>query len=159
MCSDGEFMIGGNGDAIFARLAKAMGQPDLATDPRYATHIARGANQLDLDALINDWTGQCTIAEVEALMIEHSVPAGKVYRAPEMLVDPHFQAREAIISVETERFGPLKMQNVVPRLSATPSSVRSAAPSQVGQHNAEIYGTLLGLDAGDLTALKAAGTI
>jgi crotonobetainyl-CoA:carnitine CoA-transferase CaiB-like acyl-CoA transferase len=92
-------------------------------------------------------------------MIEHSVPAGKVYRAPEMLVDPHFQAREAIISVETERFGPLKMQNVVPRLSATPSSVRSAAPSQVGQHNAEIYGTLLGLDAGDLTALKAAGTI
>lgn len=159
MCSDGEFMIGGNGDAIFARLARAMGQPELATDPRYATHIARGENQIELDALINRWTAQHTIAEVEALMIEHSVPAGKVYRAPEMLADPHFQAREAIVDVETERFGKLKMQNVVPKLSATPSSIRTPAPSKVGQHNADIYEGLLGLTPKEIEELKAAGAI
>ncbi|MBK8859460.1 MAG: CoA transferase [Sphingomonadales bacterium] len=159
MCSDGEFMIGGNGDAIFARLAQAMGRPELAKDPRYATHIARGENQIELDALINRWTGQHTIAEVEALMIQHSVPAGKVYRAPEMFADPHFQAREAIVEVETERFGKLKMQNVVPRLSETPSAIRTPAPSKVGQHNADVYGGLLGLTPKEIEELKAAGAI
>ena len=159
MCSDGEFMIGGNGDAIFARLAQAMGRPELAKDPRYATHIARGENQIELDALINRWTGQHTIAEVEALMIQYSVPAGKVYRAPEMFADPHFQAREAIVEVETERFGKLKMQNVVPRLSETPSAIRTPAPSKVGQHNADIYEGLLGLTPKEIEELKAAGAI
>ena len=158
-CSDGDFMIGANKDAIFGRLAVAMGRPELATDPRYATHVARGTNQIELDALINTWTSTLTIDEVDALMIKHSIPAGKVYRAPEMLADPHFQAREAIIEVETERFGKLKMQNVVPRLSATPSSVRTPAPSIVGQHNAEIYGGLLGMDEAQLSELAARGII
>ena len=158
-CIDGEFMIGANNDAIFARFCTAMKRPELPADPRYANHIARGQNQIELDELINEWTSRHSVAEVEALMIEHSVPAGKVYRAPEMLADPHFAAREAIITVETERFGPLKMQNVVPRLSETPSSVRSPAPSIVGQHNAEIYGGLLGLAEAELEALAAAGAI
>jgi formyl-CoA transferase len=76
-----------------------------------------------------------------------------------MLADPHFKAREAIIEVETERHGRLKMQNAFPKLSATPSGVRRPAPSTVGQHNAEIYGELLGMDAAALDALSAAGII
>ena len=158
-CRDGEFMIGANNDMIFKRLCLAMGEPELADDPRYTSHIARGHNQLELDARINVWTGRHSVAEVEALMIEHSIPAGKVYRAPEMIADPHFQAREAIVEVETERFGTLKMQNVVPRLSATPSSIRSPAPSKVGQHNAEIWGGLLGIDAAERDRLAAANVI
>lgn len=158
-CSDGVYMIGANNDQIFKRLAKAMGRPELGDDPRYSTHIARGERQTELDDLINAWTRTLTIDEVDALMIEHSIPAGRVYRAPDMLVDPHFQAREAIIEVETERFGPLKMQNAFPKLSATPSGVRRPAPSKVGQHNAEIYGGVLGLSASDLDGLKAAGVI
>jgi crotonobetainyl-CoA:carnitine CoA-transferase CaiB-like acyl-CoA transferase len=158
-CSDGDFMIGANKDAIFKRFAAAMGQPELATDARYATHLARGANQIELDALINEWTRTLTMAQVDALMIAHSVPAGGVYRAPEMLADPHFRAREAIVAVETERFGTLKMQGAFPKFSATPSSIRSPAPSQVGQHNEAVYGALLGLDAAALSALKAGGVI
>jgi crotonobetainyl-CoA:carnitine CoA-transferase CaiB-like acyl-CoA transferase len=96
---------------------------------------------------------------VDALMIEHSIPAGRVYRAPEMLADPHFKAREAIVEVETERFGKLKMQGAFPKLSATPSGVRSPAPSIVGQHNDEIYGGLLGLGAKEMAALKVSGAI
>ena len=87
------------------------------------------------------------------------VAAGRVYRAPDMLADPHFAAREAIIEVETERYGKLKMQNAFPKLSATPSGVRRPAPSQVGQHNAEIYGELIGMSADELAGLKAAGVI
>ena len=158
-CSDGEFMIGANKDAIFARLCEAMGRPELASDDRYATHIARGRNQIELDALINDWTKTLTIEQVDALMIEHSVPAGRVYRAPEMLADPHFAAREAIIDVETERFGTLKMQGAFPKFSATPSSVRTPAPSVVGQHNAEVYGGVLGMRADEIAALKASGAL
>ena len=158
-CKDGDFMIGANKDAIFKRLALAMGRPKLGDDPRYATHVARGINQIELDALINDWTRTLTIAQVDALMIEHSIPAGQVYRAPEMIADPHFQARGSIVEVETERFGKLKMQGTFPRLSETPGSIRRPAPSIVGQHNAEVYGNLLGLDAEELAQLKAAGAI
>ncbi|WP_353228626.1 CoA transferase [Novosphingobium sp.] len=158
-CRDGEFMIGANKDSLWKRLAVAMGQPDLGDDPRFATHIARGTNQTEIDNLIDAWTRTLTVDEVEALMTEHSIPAGRVYRAPDMIADPHYQAREAIIEVETDRFGPLKMQGVFPRLSATPGSVRRPAPSTVGQHNAEIYGELLGLSADDLSRLAGQGVI
>ena len=136
-----------------------MGRPELGSDARYATHLARGQNQIELDEIISAWTSTLTVDEVDALMTEFSVPAGRVYRAPEMLADPHFRAREAIIEVETERFGKLKMQGAFPKLSATPSGVRSPAPSVVGQHNEEIYSTLLGLGAGEMAALQAAGAI
>ena len=159
ICKDGEYMIGANKDSLWQRLAEAMGVPDLGTDPRFATHLARGHNQLELDEIINAWTATLTVDEVDALMIAYSIPAGRVYRAPEMLEDPHFQAREAIIEVETERYGKLKMQGAFPKMSATPSSVRSPAPSIVGQHNAEIYGGLLGMDTAELDRLKAAGAI
>lgn len=159
ICKDGEYMIGANKDSLWQRLAEAMGRPELGTDERYATHLARGQNQLELDELINSWTRTLTVDEVDALMVAYSIPAGRVYRAPEMLADPHFKAREAIIEVETERFGKLKMQGAFPKLSATPSGVRSPAPSVVGQHNEEVYGGLLGLSGAEIGALKAAGAI
>jgi formyl-CoA transferase len=158
-CTDGEFMIGANKDAIFKRLCVAMGRAELGDDERYATHLARGRNQIELDALINDWTKTLTIDQVDALMIEHSVPAGRVYRAPEMLADPHFQAREAIVDVETERFGTIKMQSTFPKLSATPSSIRTPAPSRIGQHNSAVYSGLLGMDSAELERLGTAGVI
>ncbi len=158
-CKDGEYMIGANKDSLWQRLANAMGRPELGSDDRYATHLARGGNQLELDEIINAWTATLTVEEVDALMIEYSIPAGRVYRAPEMLADPHFKAREAIIEVETERFGKLKMQGAFPKLSATPSSVRSPAPSLVGQHNEEIYRGLLGLGIEDMAALQTIGAI
>ena len=158
-CKDGEYMIGANKDSLWQRLAKAMGRSELGNDPRFATHLARGENQTEIDALIEDWTRTLSVDEVDALMIAHAVPAGRVYRAPEMLSDPHFAARGAIVEVESERFGPLKMQGVFPRLSATPGAVRRPAPARVGQHNAEVYGTELGLSDAELEALAARGAI
>ena len=157
-CKDGEYMIGANKDSLWQRLAEAMGRPELGRDPRFATHLARGENQTEIDALIEDWTRTLSVDEVDALMIAHAIPAGRVYRAPEMLSDPHFAARGAIVEVETERFGPLKMQGVFPRLSATPGAVRRPAPTKVGQHNAEVYGEL-GLTTEDLVGLAAKGAV
>jgi crotonobetainyl-CoA:carnitine CoA-transferase CaiB-like acyl-CoA transferase len=158
-CKDGDYLIGANQDTVFGRLCGAMGRPELAKDPRYIDHINRGKNQLELDTLIEDWTKTLTVAELEALMIKAGVPAGKIYRAPEMLADPHFAAREAIIDVEHPRWGTLKMQNVFPKLSATPGNVRSIAPQTVGQDNEEVYGSLLGLTAADLADLQSRGLI
>lgn len=158
-CKDGPFMIGANNDAIFARLAQAMGRPELAEDPEYKTHLARGRNQTVLDEIINEWIGSLTIAEVDALMIEHSIPAGRVYTAKDMLDDPHFKAREAIIEVETEGHGKLKMQNAFPRFSKSSSGVRRSAPVYPGQHNAEIFGEMLGWDEEILAERQAKGLV
>ena len=157
-CSDGEFLIGANQDAVFARLCEAMGRPELATDPRYVDHVSRGRHQVELDELVGAWTRTLTTAEVERLMIAHSVPSGAIYRAPEMLADPHFAAREAIVTLDHPHWGELKMQNSFPRMSGTPGSVRSIAPQRVGEHNDEVYGAL-GLSAEELAALSAAGAI
>jgi formyl-CoA transferase len=158
-CADGDYLIAANQDTVFARLAAAMGRPELAGDVRYATHEARGARQGELDALIETWTGERTVDEVEAAMIEAGVPAGKIYRAADMLADPHFQARESLIEIDHPRWGRLPMQNVFPRLSRTPGAVRRPASQAVGQDNAEVYGQRLGLTAADLAELKAAGVI
>ena len=158
-CSDGDFMIGANNDAIFARLCQAMGRPELAKDERYATHGARGARQTELDELINAWTGALTVDQVEALMLEHSIPAGRIYTGPEMLADPHFAAREAIVEVPHPRWKNLQMQNVFPKLSATPGAIRSIAPQSVGQDNAAVLGGVLGMGEAELEALAKAGVI
>jgi len=158
-CSDGEYLIGANQDAVFARLCAAMGRAELATDPRYATHLARGERQKELDELIETWTRTLTMAQVEAIMIEHSVPAGKIYGAADMLRDEHFAARDALVEVDSPRWGKFAMQNSFPKFSDTPGSIRSLAPQSIGEHNAEVYGELLGMDEAALADLKAAGAI
>jgi crotonobetainyl-CoA:carnitine CoA-transferase CaiB-like acyl-CoA transferase len=143
-CKDGDYLIGANQDTVFARLCEAMGQAELASDLRYATHIERGKRQEELDALVEGWTSRHTIAEVEAAMIAHGVPAGRIFDAEDMLADPHFAAREAIVTVDDPDLGPTPMQAAFPKLSRTPSGVRRPAPGKVGQDTAEITERWLG---------------
>ena len=155
---DGEMIVmGANQDSVFTRLCEAMGEPDLARDPRYATHTARGDNQAELDARIAAWSETFGAEELLACLEQNGVPAGRIYRAPEMLADPQFKARESIIDVEHPVFKNLKMQNVVPKLSATAGRVRWPGP-ELGAHTAEVLGEL-GLDADAVDALRARGVI
>jgi formyl-CoA transferase len=151
-------LIAANQDTVFGRLADAMGRPELAKNPRYATHTARGAVQQELDDLISDWTRTIDADRLEQLMDEFGIPSGKIYRTPEMLEDAHFQARKAIVSTMHPKLGELKMQNVAPKLSATPGGIHSPAP-ELGEHNADIYGNLLGFDAARMADLTARGII
>lgn len=143
-CSDGEFLIGANQDGVFARLAAAMGRPELANDDRYATHRARGARQDELDAMIGAWTRTLSIAELEAKLVDAAVPAGRVFDAEDMMADPHFAAREALVTIEDAELGEVTMQGVFPKLSDTPGSVRRAAPLVVGQDTDDILKRWLG---------------
>jgi len=156
--SDGMVLIAANQDTVFSRLAEAMGQPELAQDPRYATHGARGAHQVELDALVEKWTQTLTTRQALGFMDKFGVPAGLIYRAPDMLEDEHFKARDAIVTVPHPDFGELRMQNVAPKLSETPGSVRRPSPA-LGQHNDEVYLELLGLAPERYAELKAARVI
>lgn len=157
-CSDGELLIAANQDAIFRRLAIAMGQPELGADPRFATHMARGRHQELLDGMIAEWTRGHSVAALEKLMQEHAVPAGRLFAARDMLADPHFAAREAIVSVETARHGALPMQGVFPRLSRTPGGVRAAAPVAVGADTEMVLGEI-GYDPAAIADLKQRGIV
>lgn len=150
-------LVAANQDTVFTRLATAIGRPELASDPAYATHSARGANQIELDELIGAWTQTKTWAELEALCLQYIVPAGLMYRAPEMLDDPHFAAREAIVRLAHPRFGEIAMQNAFPRLSRTPAKVRWVGPL-LGEHTDQV---LLdnGLTPEEIADLRATGVI
>jgi formyl-CoA transferase len=156
---DGDLvLIAANQDSVFGRLAAAMGQPQLAADPRYATHGARGAAMTELDNLIAEWTATIPAEDLLAALHEAGVPAGRIFRAADMLADPHFAARQAIVTVPHPDFGDLPMHNVAPKLSATPGAVRSAGPA-LGEHNDRVWGELVGLDPAELERLGAAGVI
>ena len=128
--ADGEMIVmGANQDSVFARLAEAMGQPELATDPRYADHVARGEHQDELDGVIAGWTATLAADPLLDVLETHGVPAGRIFRAPEMLTDPHFKARDAIVDVAHPVFERLKMQNVFPKLSRTQGTVRWPVPN------------------------------
>lgn len=133
-CKDGSFLIGANQDTVFKRLCKAMDRSELAEDESYATHTARGKNQDELDDLINEWTKTKTMEEVDALMIENGVPAGRVYRAPEMLEDLHFQAREAIVDVPHEKWGNLKNAKCLPETIEDPGRNPLVGPGPWGAY-------------------------
>lgn len=134
-------LIAANQDTVFARLAAAMGQPELAQDKRYATHTARGEHQAELDELIAEFTVQYNAEDLEALMAEHGIPVGKIYRAVEMLADPHFAARETITSVPHPVLGEVPMQNVFPRLSRSRGAIRWPG-AELGAHTQEVLTSL-----------------
>lgn len=151
-------LIAANQDSVFARLATAMGEPALATEGRYATHSGRGEHMAELDSLIADWTAGWDADDLLALLHAGGVPAGRIYRAQDMFADPHFAARSAIVTLPHPAFGELAMQNVFPKLSASPGAVRHVGPA-LGEHNDEVYRGLLGLGDDELARLAAAGAI
>ncbi|NUT45159.1 MAG: CoA transferase [Thermoactinospora sp.] len=153
-----EILIAANQDSVFQRLATAMGRPELAQDPRYATHGSRGESMDELDGIIAAWTGGLPADDLLRTLNDQGVPAGRIYTAKDMFADPHFAAREAIVRVPHPDFGELAMQNVVPKLSQTPGGVRSAGPA-LGQHNDEIYRGLLGLSDQEFAKLRSARVI
>ncbi|SHF81197.1 formyl-CoA transferase [Modicisalibacter ilicicola DSM 19980] len=153
-----DVIIGANQDTVFRRLCEVMGQPTLADHPDFATHRARGDNQQAIDDLVAAWTARHDAQDIVDRLAEAGVPAGLVYRAPEMLDDPHYKAREAIVEVPDRRGEPLPMQNVFPRLSDTPGRVRHVGPA-LGEHTEAVLGDWLGLDAASLADLRDSGVI
>ncbi|MEO6654003.1 MAG: CoA transferase [Ilumatobacteraceae bacterium] len=132
-----EILIAGNADAVFRRLCEAMGQPELAEDPRYADHAARGEHAEGLDRRIADWTGTLPGEDLLMLLHDASVPSGRVYTAPDMLADDHYAARDMIVRATARAGFELPMTGVVPRFSRTPGTIRDVGPD-LGEHTEAI---------------------
>ena len=154
---EGMILIGGNGDTVFARLCETMGRPDLAKDPKFVDHAARGVNQHELDQIIAGWTKGFELDALLALLEEKAIPSGRVFRAPDMLANEQYIARDAIVETDHPVFGKVKMQNAFPKMSETPGAVRWPGPT-LGQHTDEVL-TGLGLDAARVAELRAKGIV
>ena len=154
----GMILIGGNGDTVFARLCEAMGQPGLKDDPRYVDHASRGVNQAELDDLIGAWTRHQSLEDLLVLLEDNGVPCGRIFSAPDMLADPQYQAREAIVETDHPVFGKVKMQNVFPKLSETPGAVRWPGPA-LGEHTDAVLSEALGFTPEKIAGLRADGVI
>jgi len=135
--------IAGNADSVFRRLCEVMGRPDLADDPRFADHSARGAHGHELDALVAGWTVTLESGALLEALASASVPAGRVYTAADMLDDDHYAARDMVLTATARAGFVLPMTGVVPRFSRTPGRVRDVGPT-LGEHDAEVRNGLAG---------------
>lgn len=155
----GTIIIGANQDSLFRRLTALMGQPELADDERFRDHQARGRHQAEIDAIIGAWTRTKPAKELVDALAEVAVPAGPTYRAKDMLEDPHFQARESVTRVDDPTLGrSIAMQNVFPRLSASPGTIRHTGPA-LGQHTTQVLAEWLGYSDNEIARLDADGVI
>jgi formyl-CoA transferase len=127
-CSDGYVLVAGNGDSIFKRLMAAIGRPDLAEAPDLANNAGRVARVAEIDAAIGVWTATRGVDEVLALLGEAKVPAGKVYTAKDIAEDPHYRARDMILTQQTRDGYEVEVPGIVPKLMGTPGAIRSSAP-------------------------------
>ena len=152
--------IGGNGENVFRRFARAMGMPELATDERFKDNRGRVAHIEELDAIIARWTMSRTLVEAQAALDEAGVPAGPAMSIADIVHDPQFQARGMIARIPDERFpsGEVVMPGIVPTLSETPGALRFAG-GEPARDNAAILRDLLNLSDEDLRALADEGVI
>ncbi|GAA3805187.1 CoA transferase [Nocardioides panacisoli] len=121
-------ILAANADAVFARLAKAMGRPELADDPRYADHQARGRNAAELDATIGEWTSARTAPELLEELAGAGVPAGQIYTAAEMLEDEHYRARDMVLHLTNAAGLDVPSIGLVPKFSRSRPDVPRPGP-------------------------------
>lgn len=156
---DGSFIhITAMGEAVFQRLAAAMGQPGLAEDERFRVATARSANHEELDDIIGRWTASLPLATLETLLEKAVVPATRIFTMADIFADPHYQARGTIVRAPDPDLGTVAMAAVAPRLSATPGEIRHAG-HDIGGDTRRVLQQLLGMPEEAIDALQAQGVI
>lgn len=158
-CCDGKWVaIACSNDKMFERLCVVMGRSDLIGDPRYATLPDRDIRRDEVNGIVRQWAGASTSEEIVEQCRAGEVPCGVLYNVEDIFKEPQYSARNAILSVEDERAGTLKIPGIVAKLSRTPGRVETLGPA-LGAHNQEIYGERLGLGPAQLDALRQQGVL
>jgi crotonobetainyl-CoA:carnitine CoA-transferase CaiB-like acyl-CoA transferase len=157
---DGKYLaVAANADNIFRRLCTAVGRPELADDDRFATHWARFEHVDELDSIVGAWVGERDAAEADRILNEAGVVCGPVYSIADIFEDPHYRAREMLVTMRDEVLGEVVVPGVVPKLSETPGELRHAGSWELGRDNRAVYADLLGLEENQLAELAAEGVI
>lgn len=156
---DGRWLgLSASAQSIAERTMKIIGQEQLIDEPWFASHVGRLEHAAMLDDLIQEWVGRHTTEEVLDAFADSAAAIAPIYSIADIFSDPQYRERETIATVHHPRLGPIKMPNVVPRLSLTPGAIDHPGP-ELGEHNDEVYRDELGLTADDLAELKESGTI
>ena len=152
-------VIAANHDTLFRRLCAAMGMPQLADDPRFVDHLARGRHQDEIEGIIGDWARDHDADDLGALLNAAGVVCAPVNTAADILTDEHFVAREMVVTQSDSHHGEVRGPGVVPRFSETPSTVRWSGKWEPGCDNGAVYGELLGISEAELERLGQAGIV
>ncbi|MBK7063235.1 MAG: CoA transferase [Rubrivivax sp.] len=156
--SDGQhFTLVASSDAIFRRLCDSIGLAGLKDDERFRNNPSRVRHCAELDAILADWFAGRPYAEASSVLNAAGVPFSKAYSIDDILADPHFQARQALIRLLDDELGSVPAPCIVPRVVGRSTRVPHSGPA-VGQHNDEVYGQL-GLGAAELDVLRNEGVI
>jgi crotonobetainyl-CoA:carnitine CoA-transferase CaiB-like acyl-CoA transferase len=145
-------------DKMFARFAGALGRPELATSAEYGTMAARLERRGEVNGIVTDWSEKLTVDEALAVCEANEVPCSLLYSIADIFEDPQYRARENLLHVDDPRAGPVVLPASVPRMSETPPQFKHAGPA-LGADTDDVYGSLLGLDAAALDALRKFGVI
>ncbi|QCP51920.1 CoA transferase [Trinickia violacea] len=156
-CADGYVLIAGNGDSIFKRLMTAIGRADLAADPALANNAGRVERVDELDRAIERWSVERSVKDVLAALSDAGVPAGKIYTAKDIAEDPHYRARDMILRQTTRDGYEVDVPGIVPKLMATPGSIRSSAP-KLGGDTTDVLREI-GLSDARIAELREKGAI
>ena len=151
-CTDGWVLVAGNGDSIFKRLMSTIGRDDLGQARDLADNAGRVARVAEIDGAIGAWTQGQTVQQVMDALAAARVPAGKVYTAKDIAEDPHYRARDMILRQATRDGDTVEVPGIVPKLSATPGTVRSSAP-HVGDDTDAVL-RQMGLSAEQIATLR-----
>ena len=156
--SDGWMMIGISGNPIWRRFTRAVGREDLKEDPRLQSDRLRYENRQVIQTVLDEWLKDKTVGEVIRIMEEARVPCSPVNNIVEMVNDPQVAAREMLIDVEYPGIGKVPLPGPAIKMSETPGAIEMPAP-KAGEHNQEVYSSLLGFDSERLEQLRAEGVI
>jgi crotonobetainyl-CoA:carnitine CoA-transferase CaiB-like acyl-CoA transferase len=157
---DGWVVIAVASNKLFRKLMDAIGRSELGTDDRFRGVSGRIQRREEINGIVGAWVAERTVAEVtdELGPAGAGIPCSPVY-TPDQLVDhPQLVARGMVERRPHPVLGEIVLPGIVAKMSATPGAVTQPAPA-LGEHNAEVYGELLGLTADDLDRLKTAKAI
>jgi formyl-CoA transferase len=140
-------------DRTFERLAQAMNREDMLEDEKFYTNSVRLQNFHLTNGIVADWVKTFNRDELQKLLDEHGVPISPIYSISDIFEDEHYKHRENIIEVNHPRLGKVKMPGIVPKFSETPGAVRKIGPD-LGEHNQEILGQLLGYSEEEISRLR-----
>ena len=152
-------IIGGGNDKLWSLFAKHIGRPELVEHPDFARTRDRVKNHVQVRQIVEEWTQTKTVKEIVDELLAAGIPAAPIYGIDQVVADPHIAgAREMFVETVHPKAGPIKLTGSHIKFSETKTSIRTPSPA-LGEHNAAILSSLLGLSASEIQSLKEEGVI